>query len=378
MEKAKPWLDRLHASIEKSDYLQNKDIGQVRRMAGGKKLFWMNKNGLSHLNAGFGESVNPEFTAVGASLNARQIDQVVNNLRLQNNPWATDIENSLHAAQDAQGNATIVAMPGKGQSLREALATLREELNHDWQKAFGDAANEHFGKEKFAELSASIPEQALIKLRQQGYTAEAGTEQGDRMLVLETSAKLLSDRPETLGLSEDEAADWLFEYLDAVEQEHGANAVNELVHITKFAKEVREKFRASTEKQKNLKVDYAEHSAREYTPGHWGVYDKNGAWVAATSGSSAEEAIRKVLSTSGAKGFAALATADMGDAAKAGTTQWKPTEKGWEGSLNGRIFTIEREGSGYYVDEKDGQFGRMARTMDEAMRYVEEYAKSSS
>ena len=70
----------------------------------------------------------------------------------------------------------------------------------------------------------------------------------NRRRVLEASSKMLSESPKNFGLTEDEWAAYLFQYFHAVEAEHGDKALDELLHITALAKEVKNVYFSTTDR----------------------------------------------------------------------------------------------------------------------------------
>jgi len=240
-QKAQPWLDKYRAATGRIQYLENREIGEVRALPDGQKVLYLSGYGLRTLCAGIRADVNPAYTLNGASLTAWDVEAIGRIAEAMDLTFGKELRELLAVAKDKDGNVTVAAIPEKGQSLRASLGVLREELNHTWQKRFGDVGSGHLSAQRFEELNAAIPQGMMDDLRQNRYNMEA-SEKGNQIRVLETSSKLLSEAPAKFGLTEDEAAVYLFQYFDAVEKEHGPKALEQLIHITRLGKQIKEDF----------------------------------------------------------------------------------------------------------------------------------------
>jgi hypothetical protein len=79
-------------------------------------------------------------------------------------------------------------------------------------------------------------------LKKNDYKDDDGSEIANKYRVLESAAKMIADNPKALGLSEDEWANYLFQYFELVEKTHGKDALDQLKHITTPARHVKEDY----------------------------------------------------------------------------------------------------------------------------------------
>jgi 2'-5' RNA ligase len=157
-------------------------------------------------------------------------------------PHSREIKKLITQGLDDKGSVTIAMVPEKGQSLSEALATLREELGHTWQKRFEVEAGKHLPEIEFKKLNDAIPAAMSYYLKKNDYKDDDGSEIANKYRVLESAAKMIADKPKALGLSEDEWANYLFQYFELVEKTHGKDALDQLKHITTPARHVKEDY----------------------------------------------------------------------------------------------------------------------------------------
>jgi hypothetical protein len=230
-------------SLERNlDYHKNKSIGELRQLPDKTKIVYLTRKGLDDLHEAFGSSYSPQFFINGASLDKSDIPAVFKNLDEYKSPHARELKKLITQGLDDKGNVTIAMVPEKGQTISEALATLREELGHTWQKRFEVAAGKHLPESSFKELNDAIPEAMRDYLKQNDYKDDDGTDKANKFRVLESAAKMMADSPKALGLNEDEWAAYLFQYFDSVEKAHGKDALDELKHITTPARHVKEDY----------------------------------------------------------------------------------------------------------------------------------------
>ena len=238
---AEPLLDRYKAAQSRFHYLRNKAIGQVRTRPDGMPVVYLSRHGLRTLHAGLGGRIDPKIDLMGALLSPEDAGKVIQNLDILKPDFYRELQNLLSAGTDRGGRVTVAAVPEKGASLRQQVGLLREELTHGWQDRMAGVVENHLPKESFKALDDAIPESMRDYLRRYGYDMEQ-SERGSRTRVIETTAKLMSFSPDEFGLSEDEAAVYLFQYFDALEKAHGPGALEGLVHTSLLGKQIKEDF----------------------------------------------------------------------------------------------------------------------------------------
>jgi hypothetical protein len=248
-QKAAPSLERYKEIAQRIGELKNKEIGEIRKLPDGNRVLYLNRGGLKALYHGLMGGPPPKnYGLSGLSLDVSDIKAITNNLALLKPLLHGELTQMMLRGMDKNG-LTISMMPRKGESLSEALATLREELNHGWQRRFADAAGNHLSPEHFANLNVAMPKTMSDYLgTNYPEIKNDGSEVMNRRRVLEASSKMLSESPRSLGLTDDEWAAYLFQYFHAVEAEHGDKALNELLHITALAKEVKNVYFSTTDR----------------------------------------------------------------------------------------------------------------------------------
>ena len=244
LDKVGPWLDKYVDESRRLEALSTQNLGQIRTLRDGGKVLYLNPQGLRSLYAGFGGAPTLEFTLNGASLAANVFDPIMRNLDIRRPLHYAELQHLLTQARDANGVVTVSAIPQKGEKLSDALGRLREELNHGWQKAFADAVGNHLKDLKFHHLNVSMPGgmYSHLAVNYPEYPDD-GKPNNNKHRVLEATAKLMSEPPQKFGVTEEEYEAYLKQYFEAVEQEHGEKALDELVHITTRARAAKEEFR---------------------------------------------------------------------------------------------------------------------------------------
>lgn len=128
---------------------------------------------------------------------------------------------TLNRAVDADtGHGVVVSFREPNRSLTEAKKLVGEESFHGWQR-FVVAGKPGLIDRGDAEalLAHPVAQRAIARLRQIGYPDRAVSD------LMELSAKLASGQAADLGVTPDEAVNWLTEFFKAVEQHHGKNAL---------------------------------------------------------------------------------------------------------------------------------------------------------
>lgn len=256
LKQAEPLLDKYNDLSTKLKSLENQNIGQIRQLPDGHKVLWLKRAGLRSLHIGFGGTLDVDkYVLGGVSIAPEQVINIVHNLSIRQPEFAKEVASLLEKAQNYDGVVTVSAIPKKGESIREALDKLREELNHGWQKIVVDAVGDHLSAEKFAEINDAIPGPMNDHLVTNYDLADDGSEFSNKKRVLEASSKMLSTAPEEFGMSEYEWAGFLFEYFSAIEAEHGPNALDTLLHVTTKARQVKEDYFNATRGTKDDSED---------------------------------------------------------------------------------------------------------------------------
>lgn len=220
--------------------LKQQSVGQIRQLPSGEKIVYLTDAGLQDLSAGLrGRAPDPEYSLNGVSISGRYIPIVQQNLGVLQTPHSEELTKLLSMGAGPDGTVTVSAIPNKNETLSNALSRLREELNHGWQKQFSDQMGNHLPSTEFKNLNRSIPDQMSGYLHQHGYPEDSGDKEANRMRVLEASAKMMSGAPSEFGLTPDQAANYLFQYFDAVTRQHGPRALDQLVHTTTLARNIK-------------------------------------------------------------------------------------------------------------------------------------------
>jgi 2'-5' RNA ligase len=241
-EKAEPWLQQYTQATQQIEDLKNRGIGEIRLLPDKSRILYLNRAGLNTLYTGMAGEARPGYTLSGVSLDPHTVKSIIGNLMILKPPLHEELTDLMLRGMDKKG-VVIAAIPRKGDSIREAVSTLREELNHGWQNTVADQMGNHLPKEKFAELNEVIPEGMKSHLRiNYPEITDDGSELMNRRRVREASAKMLSEAPQKLGITEDEAAAYLFQYFTALEEQHGEKALDKLLHITVLAKEIKDDY----------------------------------------------------------------------------------------------------------------------------------------
>jgi hypothetical protein len=236
---AQPLIEKFEAAGLRARYLQHKDIGEIRKLPTGEKVLYLKRHGLESLFAGLGDKVEPGIALGGLYLDARNVDIVLRNLEQQRPLYGKELSRMLRDVRDQHGNVIVSRVPNKGETVSGVLAGLREELNHAWQGRYADAMGNHLPPERFSQLYAAMPKSMRDYLLRHGYNGRLDTA---RIHVLEASAKFFSDAPVSFGLTRQEVAAWLSQYLSAVEEQHGAEALDNLFHVTNTARAMKKEF----------------------------------------------------------------------------------------------------------------------------------------
>ena len=242
-EEVRKAQQRFYAAADRLGQLRQKAVGQIRQIPSGEKIVYLTEAGLQDLAAGLrGRAPDPEYSLNGVSIAGRYIPIVQANLAALKTPHSKELTKLLSMGAGPDGTVTVSAIPNKNENLSNALSRLREELNHGWQKQFSDQMGNHLPAPTFRSLNGTIPDAMSSYLQWHGYPEDSGDSEANRMRVLEASAKMMSGAPSEFGLTPDEAANYLFQYFDAVTRQHGPQALDELVHTTTLARNIKKDY----------------------------------------------------------------------------------------------------------------------------------------
>lgn len=242
-QQAEPWLTQLNDSQRDLHRFANRDVGHVRQLPTGEHVVYLDPAGIQSLyQAISGGNVKPGFGLSGVSLDRRTSSMVLDNLRIVKPEFGQEIAALIAAGRNPNGSVTISAVPMRGETMRDALGRLREELNHAWQKKFVDDMGEHLPAATFQNLHSQIPTNMQGYLAANGYRWDEADPLATRGRVLEASAKLLSEPPSRFGMTTADASKFLTKYFAEVEKQHGPKALDELLHTTVAAKLMKEGF----------------------------------------------------------------------------------------------------------------------------------------
>ena len=243
LKKAEPYLRQYQQAALDYARVRDRGIGQVRQLPDGTKVVYLTNAGLQSLAAGiFAKKLPVDLDFLGAALSPQNQEKVINNIILRGGHHLTELNELFEHGRNKNGQIVISAVPQKGETLADAIARLREELGHGVQNALSDALGFHVDRSDYRDLNVGMPQAMKDHLFENGYHEDDGSEIGDRQRVREATAKLMSAPPMKFGVTEDEAAAYLFQYFTALQKKHGAAALDNLVHITNYARQLKKDF----------------------------------------------------------------------------------------------------------------------------------------
>ena len=211
-------------------------MGEVRGLPDGKKVLYLSPESIGSLNHIVGLSGG----WAGQAVPKTEIYRWKNIFDTSSFSEASDLNTLINKATNSDGSV-IIATDNRGvngPSLSMNLHTLREELTHGWQHSLNESFRDHLNEEDFNRLHASMPQgmkKYLNKIKAYKNTSNSGR-------VIEATAKLMTDPPSKYDVTPEEAEKYLHDYFTAVKEKHGEGAFDSLIHITKQAKEIKERF----------------------------------------------------------------------------------------------------------------------------------------
>lgn len=242
LKKAEPYLRQYQAAARQLNAVKDRGIGHVRQLPDGTKIVYLNAAGLQSLSAGIHQNLPDDASMLGAVLSPQNREKVEQNILLRGGRHLDELQELFDKGKNKNGQVVISAAPQEGETLSDALARLREELGHNVQNALSDSLGNHIKPQRYSELNATMPQAMQDHLYENYYADDDGSERANRLRVREATAKLMSRAPVEFGVTEDEAAAYLFNYFNAITEVHGADALKELLHVTNFARRLKEDY----------------------------------------------------------------------------------------------------------------------------------------
>ena len=140
-------------------------------------------------------------------------------------------------ARSRKSGITVVGKMGEG--VRSAVDTLREELIHRQQRmrSANGMHDTHLPIRAFMRLFSAMPRQIFDYLNESGYDYDP-TKGGTELYVIEASAKIMAGKWRKMGLTKQQAVDFLDQYFREVAQHHGVDAVTEIKHTYGIARDL--------------------------------------------------------------------------------------------------------------------------------------------
>lgn len=230
-------LEREREQIENS---VDPNIGEVRVDANKRPTIYLNRTAMGLLSRVVREG--KEGMARGMALTREQAKNLRD--RLAETAVQGDEEKVLEpvtrlldAAID-HGYGGIAVLGKLGEGVKSAVGTLREEWLHRWQmdRSENGLTETHLSGDAFVRLFAEMPNAAYDHLRDNQYDFEP------RVYVIETAAKIMAGKADTMGLTEDQAVRWLIRYFEEVDQQHGTEAVMEIDHTAGIARRLQKEW----------------------------------------------------------------------------------------------------------------------------------------
>jgi len=234
---------KLGLEQERLKYLDERNlpsnyIGQVHQLPDGSKVLWITGESLRKFN----RAINKRQDVWGYHIPRSTVDYALRKLELLKHPDIQLME-LLKQGRNAAGDITLSLVPGEhGGKLTSKINTLREELIHTWQGSLsGTVADNHLTKPQYDRLRAILPKAVADHLKNHRYKMS-----DTPSVIVEAAAKMMAKKNlADLGITPEEAAKFLHEYFTEIRKNHGDNALDNLTHITKYAKELKDKFIAS-------------------------------------------------------------------------------------------------------------------------------------
>ena len=211
-------------------------IGEVHKLPDGAKVLYAPIATMAKINHALNDST--KIIDYGNHIPRQSVDYAIAKMRQAKNPH-NDLIRLLDEARNEVGDVVLSrdaeAHPG---SISKRLHTLREELIHAWQGRFAKTvASWQLDPKDYTELKEEIPSGMVKHLKDYKYDTTPTT------MVTEASAKMMAVKDlSELGVTPEEAAEFLHKYFERVKEKHGESAFDTLVHTTLFGKRVKEEF----------------------------------------------------------------------------------------------------------------------------------------
>jgi 2'-5' RNA ligase len=234
-------LEQEYAALKEAD----PNIGEIRLDARGNPTLYVNATAMKIIQ----DTASPgrEGLLKGSDLTTDEAWWLANRLAMVKPTNAAEekalpaLKRLLRAAINRSHTGGIALVGKMGLGVHSAIDTLREELIHRWQRSrSANGLHEtHLSREAFESLFKDLPDAAHEYLRNLGYERDPARG-GVELFVIESAAKIMSNKWRRMGLTADQAADWLDKYYDEVTKQHGAQAVAEVTHTFGMAREMQQ------------------------------------------------------------------------------------------------------------------------------------------
>ena len=259
LKKVEAWMKANEPRMKEIAELQNKRYrlsnqaaGQVRKLSDGRKVVYLTREGLRTISNAQTDTYEPNYGLQGTTIPKQAVDPIVDVIRESASPIADIVAELIAKGKNEDGSVTVSFIPGDNEPINDILSVLREELSHAWQLGLSETheMSKILDHSQWETLYEHVP--AGMKK----YLARNQYAMGNKpQIVSEASAKLMGFAPSEFGMTPTEAANFLYEYLDAIVKRHGAKALDQLVHINKFTREMKEHFTHGEQQVPNRSAD---------------------------------------------------------------------------------------------------------------------------
>lgn len=200
-------------------------LGSLRIAPNGVPTLWLENEPMNLINSAYsavgslafsaGKQLQPGYNNFFAGLRGR-LGRIGNGLK--------PLVDEAYKRADDRG---IVVM-SRGRGIQSAIGSLREEYFHAWQQALEGSVWKHLDPIQFQTLNENIPQGVREYLRSSLYPDRPSIN------VSEAAAKLSTEK--IPNVSTDDAATWLSDYFNTVEQRWGEGALDSLRHLRGVSK----------------------------------------------------------------------------------------------------------------------------------------------
>jgi hypothetical protein len=220
------------------------NVGEVRLDRDGNPRLYLNKTAMLMISRATAKP-DDKVTVHGSHWSIGNARWIKNNL-LRMGPNNDDerrvfqpMMRLIDAAITRSRQAGIALIGKMGEGIGSAVGTQREELIHRWQRmrSWDGRHDTHLKTDAFLRLFHALPGAAYDHLRNSNYDDDPARG-GVETYVVEAAAKMMAGKREEMGLTVDDAVNWLDRYYNEVTQEHGPDAIIEVGHTVGFARKL--------------------------------------------------------------------------------------------------------------------------------------------